>query len=799
MRLKVFGLLAVVAGSAIAFSVLDRSAMRPSAAPAAQSQEAQPEVVKLVSVTTTRALSDIPASAVAMSADPYRLQFEPGVARRSTGASRVRDLDAALQDFPMSPLMPAASLTFDGNTAADNTVPFGFTVAPPDTNGDVGPNHYVQTTNLLFRVFNKAGGALTAPLKMSSLYSAGLQCGQSDRGDPIVLYDPLADRWLLAQFAFANIGAPPYHMCIAISTSPNPAGTYFAYDFITPGAEFPDYPHFGVWPNGYFMTVNQFTNGGPFNGTGVYAFQRSQMLIGGGAIGIYFNLNLTSHPEGIGGMLPSDFDGAPASAPATTAPNTFAYFTANEFGDPSDALRLFNFLPNYTTPAASTFTERAESPVLTAAFAPYPGAIQQLGSASGLATLSDRLMHRMQYRKLASGNQCLTTSHTVTGGSGQAAIRWYSLCSNGGAYGFALAPGGQGTFGPDTTHRWMGSAALDKDGNLSVGFSASSSTIFPQLRMAGRLTTDPAGTLGQGEAHLFDGTGSQVNTSNRWGDYSALTVDPSDDCTFWFTSEYYAVTSQFNWKTRIGKFVYPGCGAAGPKPDLTITKVAAPGKSGVGASITVKDTTLNLGPAVAPASTTRIYLSTNTTFDGGDTLLGSRAVPGLASGASSVGGTSVTIPAVAPGVYFILAVADGPGVIAEVSETNNVGSKKITIGPDLVVKTLSAPPSATRGTTFVISDTTKNTGGGGTINASSTRFYLSLNTAVDGGDTILGSRAVPVLGAGGSSGPTNTTTIVVPTSLAPGMYHIIAVADVGGTVAESKETNNKKIISIQIF
>ena len=148
----------------------------------------------------------------------------------------------------------------------------------------------------------------------------------------------------------------------------------------------------------------------------------------------------------------------------------------------------------------------------------------------------------------------------------------------------------ESTYQPDTTWRWMGSAAMDGSGNLAVGFSASSASIFPQIRYAGRLATDPLNTLAQGEATLFAGTGSQTGTGSRWGDYSALTVDPVDDCTFWYTTEYYSTTSQFNWRTRIGTFKFPQCRRTSA-PSLSITKTAdaasVPSGSPIGFTVTV--------------------------------------------------------------------------------------------------------------------------------------------------------------------------------------------------------------------
>src|SRR2546430_9149877 len=230
----------------------------------------------------------------------------------------------------------------------------------------------------------------------------------------------MADRWFITQFAFLGLTTPPYHQCVAISKNSDPGGVYLTHDFQTPGNEFPDYGKFGVWPDGYYMTVNQFTNGGPFNGVGVYALDRQKMLVGDPtAIFIYFNENLAAHPEGFNSTLPSDQDGLEAPPPG--APNVFAYLISDEFEAPpfnKDALRLFNFHADFAVPANSTFIERPESPVLVAAFDPRsnsgranikepPPAV----TADYLDTIQYHLMNRLQYRN--RGRAEAPVSHTA--------------------------------------------------------------------------------------------------------------------------------------------------------------------------------------------------------------------------------------------------------------------------------------------------------------------------------------------------------------------------------------------------
>jgi len=468
----------------------------------------------------------------------------------------------------------------------DNFDTYGGYVFPPDTVGDVGPNHYVQAVNLLYEVFDKSGTSLMGPLPISTLFSTlGGPCSTNDDGDPIVLYDPLADRWLISQFV---LGLNPTRQCIAISRTGDPTGSYFLYDFGMPNSKDNDYPKFGVWPDAYYMSDNQFNPS--FAGAGVFAFDRTKMLAGDPTAGyIYFDLELLDAT--IGGILPSDLDGL--TPPPAGSPNVFAYFTATEYGDPQgDALRLFSFHADFGNPAASTFTERPESPVAVASFDPTmnelngPSNFCGMGvtytfrddipqpspstSCTRLDSISDRLMFRLQYRNFGT-HESLVTTHSVdvnfspasSSSTHEAGVRYYELRRPlpSGSY----SVNEQASFSPDADHRWMGSAAMDASGDLAVGYSVSSSTTSPSIRYAGRLAGDPPNSLAQGETTLQAGSGVQTHTSSRWGDYAMLAVDPVDECTFWFTTEYYSSSPPAScstlrcWQTRIGSFKFPSC------------------------------------------------------------------------------------------------------------------------------------------------------------------------------------------------------------------------------------------------
>ncbi|HEX2685032.1 MAG TPA: hypothetical protein VHN14_00365, partial [Kofleriaceae bacterium] len=405
--------------------------------------------------------------------------------------------DTVVQDnIAIEPALADPEVSFDGLTNQNNAASFGFQVSPPDTNGDVGPNHYVQMSNLLVRVFNKAGAPLTQPFRLSSLFQQlGGQCAAEDSGDPVVLYDPLADRWVLSQFAFATPSAPPYHECFAISQTPDPAGAYFLFDFVTPGANFPDYPKLGVWPDAYYMTTNQFLNGASFNGAGIFGFERAKMIAGDPTAGmVYVNADLAHFPEGVGGVLPADIDGL--LPPPRGTPGVFSYFTADEFGDAADALRLFDFHVDFADPASSTFTERAESPIAVASFNPLTPSgrddiVQPPPASTGAAldSISDRLMFRLAYRNFGD-HESLVVNHTVAGGA-LGGVRWYEIRNPG------TAPSvfQQGTIVDPDTDFWLGSIAMDRAGNIAVGFNAMSKRDFSSVYVAGRKPTDPLGTM----------------------------------------------------------------------------------------------------------------------------------------------------------------------------------------------------------------------------------------------------------------------------------------------------------------
>ncbi len=408
---------------------------------------------------------------------------------------------------------------------------------PPDPNGDVGPNHYVQSVNSSFAVWNKTGTLLYGPAANSTIFTGfGGACENATDFDPIILYDNLADRWVITYV----VSGPPYYQCIAVSQTSNPTGSWYryAYNWIT--NKFNDYPKLGVWPDGYYLSVNHFGGG---SDAGVAAFERSQMLNGNSADIVIFDLDNVSGTQF--GLLPSDLDGV---APPSGSPNYFVRINIS-----NQELELWEFEVDWTNTSNSTFTQMATLSVssfdsdLCTSF--REACISQPNTSRQLEAISDRLMHRLQYRNFGS-YEVLMANHTVDAdGNGKAGIRWYELRKTGSSWGIYQ----QGTYAPDNDHRWMGSIAMDEQGSIALGYTVSSSSTYPSIRITGRASGAPSAKLNTAEQTLIDGGGSQTGYA-RWGDYSMMSVDHSESDVFWFTHEYYPTTSSSNWNTRIGSF-----------------------------------------------------------------------------------------------------------------------------------------------------------------------------------------------------------------------------------------------------
>src|SRR6266566_857814 len=449
---------------------------------------------------------------------------------------------AVASQLPAAPLISATlGLNFDGLGVGFSGPQGTFSVngVPPDTNGAVGDTQYVQWVNTSFAVFNKATGAVVyGPVAGNILWQGfGGQCQQQNDGDPIVLFDRIARRWVFSQFAVSG-RAGNYYECLAVSTTSDATGTYNRYAFPMPN--FNDYPKIAVWPDAYYASFNLFTGAtGGFVGGYACAFDRTSMLAGTAATAQCFQLS-----SAFGGLLPSDLDGS--TPPPAGSPNYFLALDTN-------VLDLWSFHVDFATPGNSTFTGPTVIPVNAYSQACGGGTcIPQPGTSDQLDGLGDRLMYRLAYRNFGR-YETLVVNHSVDNG-GSAAIRWYEIRNPGGTPTVYQ----HGTYAPDATSRWMGSMGMDAVGNIAIGYSTSSTTVAPSISYTGRLASDPLGSL-QAESMIVSGAGSQNGGISRWGDYSALTIDPIDDCTFWYTNEYLQMTGNFNWSTRIASFKFPDC------------------------------------------------------------------------------------------------------------------------------------------------------------------------------------------------------------------------------------------------
>jgi hypothetical protein len=444
---------------------------------------------------------------------------------------------------------------------------------PPDTNGEVGATQYVQIVNSDFAVYSKAGSVLRAATPINELWAGtNSECANHNDGDPVVVYDQLANRWLLSEFIAQPSSGEQYGECIAVSTTSDATGAYHLYTFLFGPDIFFDYPKIGVWPDGYYMTANEFPSSSvTSSGAAAFVFERSQMLNGGPARYVYFD-EAPNNPPGAQyiGQLPGDLDGS--TLPPAGQPNLFA-----EVDDPStiptDAgffMRFWKFHVDWANPSNSTFGNNGQ-PNSKLAVAPFvrpqcvygygPNCVPQKDGAQGLDVLGDRLMFRMPIRNFGK-YESVVLNHTVVA-DGRDGIRWYEVRIPKGADPSVYQ---QGTYAPaDTTtnplYRWMGSVAMDHSGDVGLGYSASGPNDFPSVRYTGRAVTDPLGQLAQAEKVAFTGTGPQTEVEGRWGDYSDLTVDPTNDCTFFYTTEYLAddLVVIGTWRTRVVSFRFPGC------------------------------------------------------------------------------------------------------------------------------------------------------------------------------------------------------------------------------------------------
>ena len=546
-----------------------------------QPDRPMPDVMQLVGpVVQSMDLRDLPYVAPNSEIEEKRLTRYPHPEIPSpTSDSDYPRFDGFMkQVLAPTPTMPAPILTFDGMNSSQS----GCLCLPPDTDGDVGPSHYVQSVNSSIKIFDKSGnplnGANGTTYNSFFLTLVGTPCSGFNNGDGFVFYDHQADRWVVSDFAFPGSlpGTGPFYQCIGVSQTGDPvSGGWYLYAIQHDPSNVTwigDYPKLAMWNSGgspaqnaYYLTVNLFdgvTLG--FQGVRVFALDRASMLTGGAANAVAFNIT----PAGLGdsySLVPAGFrtgDPPPSGrdeflvsvdSPATggvTLTQVHGWKFHVDFATPSNSSLGVgvNHTPNANVTVNGFVDAFTNAGTLL---------VPQNGTAQKLDTLGDKIMTPLVYQN-RSGVESLWASQTVILNypNGPTAVRWYQFNVSGGN--FPATPAQQQSWnnGSDGLWRWMPSIAVDQNGNMAIGYSTSSATQEPSIRYAGRLASDPLNNLGQGEAIMTVGAGHQTHSSGRWGDYSMLTVDPADNMTFWHTNEYYAATSSANWFTRVGKFQF---------------------------------------------------------------------------------------------------------------------------------------------------------------------------------------------------------------------------------------------------
>jgi len=602
--------------------------------------------------------------------------------------------------------------------------------APPDPNLAVGPAHIVQIVNSEFAVYSKSGAIFAGyPHSIGSLFSAlgGGCAGQS--GDPIVQYDKAADRWLISQLG--SLSTPGIE-CIAVSQSNDPTGAYNLYSYSFDASSFGndylnDYPKFGVWPtstnSAYMATYNLFTNSGLFVGGALCAYDRAAMLSGAAS-----PISICATINGDGGFLPADLDGStlpPAGAPG--------YFLTLET---LSSLRYYQLSPNFANPASSTLSAATDIAVTSFNEACGGGTcIPQAGTSQQLDSLGDRLMYRLAYRNFGD-HEALVVNHSVATGA-SVGVRWYELRRPlSGA--FTLYQ--QGTFAPDSTYRWMGSGAMDQAGDIGIGYSASSSSLFPAIRYTGRVSSDALGTM-RTETSLLEGTGSQTGGLSRWGDYTALRIDPSDDCTFWYTNEYLPSNGSFNWATWVGSFKFTNCGASTPDFSLSASPASLTVVQGNPTSYTV---------TVAPSGgfTAGVTLSATNLPAGASASFSPNPVTG-GSGSSTM---SVTTSASTPAGTYTVTITGTSGSLTHTATATLVVNAAAS--PNFLISASPASQTVTAGNGTSYTATVTPSGG----------FTGSVNLSVSGLPSGAGATFNPssITGGSGSSSMSVTTSTSTP-------------------------------------
>ncbi|HUC30373.1 MAG TPA: hypothetical protein VMR80_12335 [Candidatus Acidoferrum sp.] len=485
--------------------------------------------------------------------------------------------DGALQPSVLPMVNAAVNLNLLG---VGNGFP-GYSVpdAPSDVNLAVGDTQVLQWVNVSYAVFDKAtGNVIAGPILGNQLWSGfGGYCQSDNSGDIIPQWDKLAHRWVLTQNTFQGA----YSTCIAISQTADATGSYYRFAF--PQNGFPDYPKWGIMPDAYYQSQNNFgSSGSAYVGVHACAYERAKLLVGDStAQQICFQTGTFDDST-----LPGDLDSA-GTQPPSGQPEVFLGSIDNT---PPNGSVIYEYLfhVDFTTPSNSTFTGAGGAmPISVASFGLACGGngacVPQPSPGELLDSLGDRLMYRLAYRNFGTDHQTWLVSHSVTAGS-SVGERWYEFRAPENSTSLSVYQ--QGTFAPDSNYRWMGSIAMDSAQDIALGYSVSSSSVSPSISYTGRTMADALGTM-ESEASIVSGTGSQISTDNRWGDYTSMALDAADDCTFWYTNQYYMVTASFDWSTRLASFRFNGCGVQAPPFSLSASPSSQTLTQGSSTSYTV--------------------------------------------------------------------------------------------------------------------------------------------------------------------------------------------------------------------
>jgi hypothetical protein len=476
-----------------------------------------------------------------------------------------------------------------------------------------------------------------------------------------VQYDKAAGRWIMTQFAVS--GGAPYYQCVAVSTTSDATGSYYRYAFSQPYLN--DYPKLGVWPNGYYITFNMFS-GNIFVGARACAWDRASMLIGAPA-----SQQCLQYLNSVDSLLPGDLDGT--NPPPAGSPNYLVTYGAN-------TLRLWKYHVDFINPGNTTVIGPYNMSV--AAFSEACGGgpcIPQLGTMQLLDSIGDRLMYRLAYRNFGD-HEALLVNHSIAT-TNAVGVRWYELRDLSGTPSVYQ----QGTYAPDGNYRWLGSVAMDQSGNMALGYSLSNTTMKPSIAYTGRAPADPLGTMGS-ETIILYGSGSQTQTLSRWGDYSSMSIDPVDDCTFWYTNQYLKSDGTFNWSTRIGSFRFPTCGTVSA-PDFIVSATPPSNTVTQGSSTSYTITVSSL-----QGFTDQVNLGLDGLPAGASASFDPISLPG--SGGSTL---TITTSSSTPAGTYPLTITGTSGSLAHTTTVNLVVAAPVT--NDFTLTAIPVAQTVTRGGT----------------------------------------------------------------------------------------------------